>query len=212
MNINSAKIAGFTAILLVVAGARADVFFNVNEDIPQGDLAGVSPAGSVSGLSGVISSVTLGLDITGGYNGDLYAYLEAPNGATVGLFDQPGVSGLDPFGYGGSGLDVTLSDTGTGQLQTAAETDGEVETGNFQATGSFASFNGLSPDGIWDLFVADVADGGGQAVLDNWSLDIATVPATVPEPGQVPAMMLLGLAGLSVGATRWLAKARIKNR
>jgi hypothetical protein len=45
------------------------------------------------------------------------------------------------------------------------------------------------------LYIADLGLGGGEAVLDDWSLDIATVVA--PEPGQIAGMVILlgGAAG-----------------
>lgn len=195
------KTKSFASLLgaLAIHGlAYADVTFNVHTYIPDGNAVGLPAPGKVSGLSGVISSISLGINLTGGYNGDLFAYLEAPNGATVALFNQPGVTENDPFGFGGSGLAITLSAAGTSKFQTANETPGLVVTGDFQPTGSFATLNDLDPNGTWTLFVADLADGGGLAELNTWSLNIGTVPAAVPEPGQGTGMALLAVAALGV--------------
>ena len=50
-------------------------------------------AGSVSDIpvGSVVLELTVELNISGGYNGDLYAYLVAPNGTLVVLMNQPGV-------------------------------------------------------------------------------------------------------------------------
>lgn len=56
--------------------------------------------------------------------------------------------------------------------------------GLFAAAGtvSFGSaFGSSNPNGMWMLFVADLSGGGGQAVLQGWSLDITAVP----EPANV---------------------------
>jgi len=192
------------ATALATLGAHGDIVFNVNEDIPDGNPVGLAPVGTVSGLggNGLITGLSVDLSISGGYNGDLYGYLEAPNGSTVVLLDQPGVTGGNPFGYGGSGFNINLYDAASASLQNTPETPGAVVTGNFQPVGSLATLNGLSGDGNWTLFIADLSDGGGQPVLNNWSLSVSVAP----EPGQVASLTLLGL----VGAAGWVATRRAR--
>jgi len=198
MNATLRLVMGSVVAVLGAGTALGNYSFSVNQNIPDGNPVGLASVGTISGLAddGTIADVSVGLNISGGYNGDLYGYLEAPNGATVVLMNQPGVTGGNPFGYGGSGFDITLSDAGSATLQNTPETPGAVVTGTYQPVGSFSTLTGLNGDGNWTLFVADMSDGGGQAVLNNWSLDVA--PA--PEPGQVGAMGLLGL----LGAAGWL--------
>jgi len=209
MNLNFPLIMACLALALGVSRARADYFVAVNTDLPEGNLAGLTSSQTVSGLpgSGLISSLSVNLNITGGYNGDLYAYLEAPSGATVTLFNQPGVTDDDPFGYGGSGLNVTLTDNAAATLQSTPETDGTTVTGTYQPVVAFFTLNGQSGNGNWKLFVANVADGGGQSELDNWSLDFSPAPTAAPEPGQTTASALISLAILGI-----LAKRRIVGR
>jgi hypothetical protein len=96
------------------------------------------------------------------------------------LLNQPGVTGGDPFGFAGSGFNITLSDAGTdGSIQTAVEAAGVVFTGNYTAAGSLSGFNGSLADGTWTLFFADESSGGGTAVLNSWSLGITAVPEPV---------------------------------
>ncbi len=178
-------------ILLAIAaamtcfGAHAALYsesFTVNSAIPDGNPVGAVFTGSVSDAPGgsTVGSLSVTLNITGGYNGDLYAYLVAPSGSMVVLMNQPGVTTGNPFGFSGSGFNVTLSDTGTdGNIQTFSETPGGVVTGSLTAAGTLANVNGSSIDGTWTLFFADESSGGGTSVLNSWSLGITT---PVPEP------------------------------
>ena len=59
-----------------------------------------------------VGNVTVGLTISGGYNGDLYAWLTSPNGTLVTLMNQPG-TGVNGFGAESSGMEITLAGTGT---------------------------------------------------------------------------------------------------
>src|ERR1035438_8924901 len=97
-NIN--KFVMTVAILLAAGSARATL------DIPDGNPVGVVSTVATSGY-GFISSVMVTLNISGGNNGDLYAYLSY-EGVRVSLLDLPGVSPGNPLGDTGSGYDVTL--------------------------------------------------------------------------------------------------------
>jgi len=186
--------------------ARGDCIFNENAAIPEGNPVGVTFAGNVSGLAGNVSGLILDLNVSGGYNGDLYAYLEAPNGTTATLLNNPGVTDSNPFGFGGSGLSIVFSDAATANLQTTPEISGAVVTGSFQPVGSFSPFNGLVANGTWTLFIAADSAGGSQPELTSWGLDIIT--NAVPEPGQAAALAMLSLGVISAGIARQVAKHR----
>ncbi len=167
--------------------------------IPDGNLVGVSFAGSYDQAApgATVSGLTVDLQLSGGFNGDLYSYLVAPNGTLVMLLNRPGVTTGNPFGYAGSGLNVTLSDAATaGSIQTTAETAGSVFTGTYQAAGSLANFNGSVADGTWTLYFADESPGGGQATLTGWSLDITPVPEPVNVAMVIFASCAVGAAGI----------------
>jgi hypothetical protein len=206
----STTLFGFAVAALVTGVARADYSFTENLPIPDGNPVGIAPVGVVSGLGGggLISYLTVSLNISGGYNGGFYGYIEAPNGATATLLANPGVTGGNPFGYGGSGLNVTFADAATASLQTTPENPGAVVTGTYHPVVSFSTLNGLDGNGDWTLFIADDTSGASPATLNGWSLGFT--PATVPEPGQVAAMALLGLAGLGLVAVRRVANGRVK--
>jgi subtilisin-like proprotein convertase family protein len=165
--------------------------------IPDGNPVGVTFVGTVSGTpsGGIVGGLTVGLNISGGYNGDLYAYLVAPNGTLVVLLNQPGVSGSNPFGASGAGMNnITLQDAATGQGSIQNVTSGSVLSGSYNAAGTLVSFNGSVADGTWTLFFADMSSGGGTSTLDSWSLNIEAVPEPVNVALGIFGMLLGGLA------------------
>ena len=128
-------IIGLLAAVLGASVARGslytETFSGVNTAIPDGNPVGVSFCETISDIpaGSTVGGLTVDLTVSGGYNGNLYAYLVAPNGTLVMLLNQPGVTGVNPFGFVGSGLNVTPSDTAAGSIQTTPETAGSVFTG-----------------------------------------------------------------------------------
>lgn len=177
--------------LLVFTASGSVELFSPGTTIPDGSPVGISFSGNVSDLPAgdTVSGLTVGLNISGGYNGDLYAYLVAPNGTLVMLLNQPGVA-INGFGAGGAGMNVTLQDafTANGSIQNV--TSGAVLSGSYNAAGSLANFNGSSADGTWTLFFADVSSGGGTSTLNGWSLNLTAVPEPVNEALIVLAVLL----------------------
>jgi hypothetical protein len=172
-------------------------------DIPDGNPAGVSDSEVISGLSPSLHGVSVKLNVTGGFNGDLYAYLSC-NGVLVPLLNRVGVTATSSgssFGHGDAGLNITLSSSGANDLHfygrnTPTLVDGQL-TGTWQPDGraidplsspgsfdsasrvNFDSYNNLNPNGTWTLFFADLSAGGSQSHLVSWELDITTVPEPV---------------------------------
>ena len=172
--------------LIAALSARAtlctETLTNVNTPIPDGNPVGVVFSANVSNAptGWVVGGVTVTLNLTGGYNGDLYAYLVAPNGTLVVLMNQPGAA-VDGFGATGAGMDVTLQDGASSHGSIQDETNSAVLTGTYNAAGMLANMNGSSADGPWTLFIGDLVSGGGASVLNSWSLGITAVaePVTV---------------------------------
>ena len=202
-------IIGLLTVLLAVGVARGslytETFSDVNTTIPNGNPVGVSFSQTVSDIPGgsTVGGLTVDLSVSGGYNGNLYAYLVAPNGTLVMLLNQPGATISNPFGYGGSGLNVTLSDTAAGSIQTTPETPGSVFSGTFQAAGTLGAVSGSAADGTWTLYFADEVAGGGQATLNGWSLGITAVP----EPANM-AMIIFGVGFIGIGIIRYYRNSR----
>lgn len=179
-----------------------DSFGNtVSGAIPVGNPVGVAFGGAFSqaGFDSPVTGITVGLDISGGYNAGLYAYLVAPNGTVVVLLNRPGTS-VNPFGNTGAGMSVTLDDAAS--LGSINNTTTYV-SGTYSAVGTLSSFEGpsSSANGEWTLFFADLTRGGGQSTLLDWSLNLTVVPEPVLMALVTFVAMLLALAGL-----RWAWK------
>jgi len=117
----------------------------------------------------------------------------------VPLLSRIGVSSGNPFGTAGAGMNMTLSDSGLVNIHTAGDgvlsrtyrPDGQdisplLPAENFSANGGSIALDGIgtgfgnmNPNGTWTLFFADVSGGGGQATLNDWSMDITAVPEPV---------------------------------
>jgi len=165
------------------------VFVGNVSDIPAGQLVG---------------ALTLSLNISGGYNGDLYAYLVAPNGTLVSLLNRPGV-GANVFGASGAGMNITLQDGAGTQGSIQGVTSSVVLSGTYNAAGSLAGVNGSVADGTWTLYFADLSSGGGTSVLNSWSLGITPVP----EPVNV-ALAMFGLVLVGGGVVRRCLRKNIR--
>lgn len=194
--------------------------------IPDGNPTGLREVFNVSGLTSAVSSIQLNLDITGGFNGDLYAYLVSPSGGFAVLLNRVGLSGSNPFGYSTAGFNITLDAAGPnihnyqsgsfqisgGQLTGTWAPDGRnisptSSGGAFDAaatTGGFGSFVGSNPNGAWTLFMADLSS-GGSAYLAGVTLTIMTVP----EPSAWALLLAGGLLGaIKVTARRMTGRGR----
>src|ERR1035441_9365506 len=117
--------------------------------IPDGTLAGVSSQITISGASSSFSDISVAINVSGGYNGDLYAYLSY-DGKLVPLLDRIGLSSGNPAGAAGGGMNVTLTDTGAnGNIHAAGDSslsgawkaDGQT-TSPTAAPGSFSAGGG----------------------------------------------------------------------
>jgi len=164
--------------------------------IPDGSPVGLMEQFTVSGVGGSVSNVQVTLDITGGFNGDLYAYLVDPQGQLVVLLNRPGVTGGNPFGYADAGMSITLDGLATNNIHDYGSTLGYNLIGTTWAadgrntnpqsaggllygtptTANLSLFQNTDANGVWTFFIADLATGGGSASLNNVILSIMTVP------------------------------------
>jgi subtilisin-like proprotein convertase family protein len=209
-------------VLALVRSAQADLVQTFNFTggvIPDGSTVGRSFTENVSGLPGYdqITDVNVGLNLSGGWNGDLYAYLVHGSGFAV-LLNRVGVTTDGSPGFGTAGMNVMLDGSavlnihdvsGPGAPPTYSyQPDGRNISplssgsvlGSTTPTALLSSFNGLDLNGNWTLFLADVS-GGAQSTLESWTLEIAAVP----EPG---TMVEGGLAVLFLGGLVGLCRFR----
>ncbi len=162
----------------------------INVTVPDGNSGGISSILNVSGAGYIYSAgdnVSVTLNISSGYNGDLYAYVLSPVGTRVQLLDRPGLGllgGVAGVGYTDAGFsNVTLSDGNSVNVNSYG--GGGVPSSisyNPSAGGTaFQTYNGQNANGNWVLFISDL-NGGDLSFsrLDSWSLTVA-----VPEPVDV---------------------------
>jgi subtilisin-like proprotein convertase family protein len=189
--------------------------------IPDGNPSGLSLTQTISSSITAITSVSVNLNLSAEYNGDLYVYLQHGDAITV-LLNRTGSTLGNPSGYGDSGFQITLSDSAAnGDIHTyqsvTTPADGSPLTGGWQPDARLADpdavtdgsarsaylnvFNGLAASGDWTLFVADLSTGGASAV-NSWSLEFTGRQTHVPDAGQIPLAMQMALTGLLTWAAR----------
>jgi len=174
-------------------------------NVPDGNLSGWTDSHNLGAMYEQITSLQVKLNMTGGYNGDLYAYVSHDN-VLVPLLNRVGVTSGNSFGSSDSGFSVTFSATGP-DVHTASAGGGQL-TGNYSADGrtisplsaaaafdsasriALSAYNNLDPNGLWYLFISDVSGGGGQSQVNSWELDIAAVPEPIG-----PALAIFALIG-----------------
>jgi len=223
------RMALLAAGLLLAGMASAQTATNsftftpVGSIIPDGDSNGLSLTYNLSGAGVNISDVTVSLDISNGYNGDLYAYLAGPGGGFAVLLNRVGVTNGNSFGYSDTGFNVTLSDAaassiqyyqsapggytlnGIGQLTGSWRPDGvnidpQSSPSLFGSTGATAllsSFDGTNPNGTWTLFLADLAAGN-----QSQEGPVTVTVVTVPEPATLALAAAGGIALLLLRQSR----------
>jgi hypothetical protein len=192
-------------LAVLVAGlgwnASATLFtynWNVGAPIPDGDPSGYVNNQTISdGLQGndlpanpLINSpsgISVHLNLSGGWNGDLYGYLRYDDGSggvgfTV-LLNRVGQTEGNPIGYTTAGMNVWLTDSASYTDIHTVETPGfSGATYRVDQTGSstsFVSFQGLDPTaGTWSLLLADLS-GSHVSTLEGWGLTLDVVPEPI---------------------------------
>jgi subtilisin-like proprotein convertase family protein len=158
----------------------------LNETIPDDDLNGLSSTINVNVPMNNITGVDLTLDISSGYNGDYYAYLQSGSGLVV-LLNRLDATVSNPYGSPSSGFNVTFSDSSP-NIATAPVIAGQPLTGTWapQAGSLNSTFDGMNPNGAWTLFIADESP-GGVGTLQDWSVEVTAVPE-----GSTMSLLVLG--------------------
>jgi subtilisin-like proprotein convertase family protein len=192
------------AILTLALTAQATVYnsgnISVGQVIPDGNPVGYTTSYTFStGDANTINGVTVTLDISGGYSGDLYGYLVNPNGSMAVLLNRVGTGGGNAYGYSDAGMNVVLNETGVGSIHSYQSVPGyDITSGTMaftpdNGTGDFSALHNGTVNGTWTLFLADLS-AGGQATLVNWGLDVSVVP----EPTTWALISFGGMAGLTI--------------
>lgn len=175
----------------------------------------------VSGLSGIVSKVTLSLN---GYShtfpDDVDMMLVAPNGEkmifnsdTCGTaaitnlnltFDDSAAAIIPDSGTCVSGATYRPSNVGTADPFAAPApaptypTDSAAPAG----TATLASkFNNINPNGAWSLYIVDDADGDAGTIAGGWTLNLTTVTTTAAPAsitGKVADISGRGISGVKI--------------
>lgn len=210
---NGKVLSVLICVVAFSASAQQEYSFTdtVNTPVPDANPNGLFSTIDVANVPGVIDNVTLSLNISGGFNGDLYAYLAGDNGGFTVLMNRVGRASTDPIGYGDAGFNVTFSGAATSDIHTYGGNGGNQLTGTWQPDGRnvdpqlvldtdprttfLSSFNNRTPNGTWTLFVGDFAN-QSESTLVSWTLTIDTVP----EPSSIS---LIGVGFGILLAFRW---------
>ena len=204
----------FTGINAVIPDADANGWQNtqtIQSDNPLG-------ANFMAAKYTEIQDVNVTLNLSGGWNGDLYGYLVSSDGFAV-LLNRAGKTSGDAFGHGNTGFTVTLDYSaandihlyqnfsptynGQGQLQNPAglpaawqpdarDMDPATVTSGSGRTAFLTSFNGDNPHTSWTLFFSDNSP-GEQSTLVGWGLQITAVPEPITY-----ALAIFGIVALAV--------------
>lgn len=190
-----------------------------SQAIPDNNGSGLAYSFNMSDSAAAIGNVVVTLNISGGYNGDIYAYLSHGDGFAV-LLNRVGRTSTSDYGYGNAGFLVTLSGSatadihnyqslsptynGSGQLTGTWAADGRdvdptvVAFSTTARTATLADFNGVNPNGDWTIYFRD-ASPGDISTLHGWSVDVTPVP----EPVNVALGAFAALGLLIQGGRAW---------
>ena len=164
--------------------------------IPDNEPTGLVISEMLSGWSGSVSNMSVTLNLTGGWNGDIYAYLYHDGVMSV-LLNRVGTPANSGLGYGDNGFNVTLTyDTAFSSIHNyqadAPTMIGGVLQGMWQPDGAgLGVFNGLDTSDTWSLFLADL-NPGSVMTLNSWGLQAQVIP----EPYTLALSAVGTLAGL----------------
>jgi len=197
--------------------------FNNAGVVPDGSTLGWSDTRLISGIPGTnhgtaaILDVNVFLQISSGYNGDLYGYLAHPGGFAV-LLNRVGLTNGTPFGYGDAGMNLKFDDSasngdihyyqlvfgyninnGSSWAPDGRNIDPLLVNGTEPRGSLLDSFNGLNANGSWTLFLSDLSV-GGQSTVMQWGMEVTAAP----EPA---SWAIAGLA-LLIGGARFVRTRR----
>ena len=212
--------------VVVTTLLTATVTDSVNLRIPDGSPLGLVSSVDVSTPMERVTDVNVSLVVTGGFNGDLQAYLVHDSGHAI-LLNRAGKTLANPSGYSDAGYNVTFDDSATnGDIHTyrlalsgnpntplpgvltgawlpdARDTDPALVLNTDPRSAFLSAFNGLNPNGRWTLFIADV-DALYVSTLVSWGLQIlgTNAPPVLTAPPQSQTNIVSTTATLNVTAT-----------
>ncbi len=150
------------------------VIRNPNLIITDNDIiTGISDVIPLSGISGTVCKIEVGVRINHTWDADLDIYLTAPNGTTIELSTDNGSSNDD---YGtGSGppyVYTVFSDAATTSILSGLA----PFAGSYQPETALSLINGISANGNWTLKIYDDL-AGDIGTLVSWQLNVYNTSA-----------------------------------
>ena len=203
-----------TALWPLASGAAVIVTsqsFAIGAEVPDNSAVGFSDTRVLDSTIESITHVSVGLTLSGGWAGDIYAYLVHGSGYSV-LLNRPGRTLAQPEGSGANRIDVTFTDDSLADIHQAIASAGVI-SGSFQPdarhidpaevwettprSAFLSDFEGLDANGGWTLFLADMA-AGDTMVLESWTLTVTGTPE--------PSTAVLACVGLPLLLNRRRAR------
>lgn len=160
---------------LEAGGAPTSIDYSaLPQAIPDNDPVGISVTATVANGPVAITGVSVNVDATHTWVGDLIFTLTSADGTMITLLDRPGAPAT---GNGCQDNDVVAT-----FIDGAADPEG-ICTGANAAwpvtlaapVTALAALNGEDANGVWTLTISDNA-GGDTGTLNNWELVIDSVP------------------------------------
>lgn len=201
-----------------VSGNTYNATWSGTQALPDNNLSGVAYGldFNVGGIN-YIGDVSVEVSISGGYNGDLYAYLSHGDSIVV-LLNRIGRTAGNADGTATSGLSTfTLSSLAATDVHGASGTAGQPLTGTYAPDGRYisptasgatfdaaarnATFSTLvndDPNGTWTLFFADASPGFSGSLM-SWNVNVDAFATPVPEP----ITWAMGGFGALFGGLQW---------
>jgi subtilisin-like proprotein convertase family protein len=186
-------------------------FNDLNLAIPDGNPSGLANLQPVTSAITKIEDITVTLNTSGSFNGDLYVYLQHDSGFSV-LLNRVGRTAGNAFGYNDAGFQLSFNDLTGGHPDVhlyqnsvgpsnplmgiwgsdgrAIDPDLVVDTD--PRTADLTSFTNADANGDWTLYLADVSSGASHT-LDSWSMEITGIP----EPSSSSLLILAAAMILS---------------
>ena len=177
----------------------------VSTAVPDNSSTGWSDTRTIVSPEGSITDVQVQLKLSGGFNGDLYAYLAHESGFAI-LLNRPGRTAGNPDGSFTTGIDAVFSSAATTDAHNAAGFTGTFQpdgrnvspylvTDASPRTALLTSFIGGEPSGDWTLFIADLSPLYRSTVLE-WGITITSDAAAIPEPSPLAGFAFILLIAL----------------
>ena len=139
---------------------------SLGQVIPDNTPAGVGYSINFGASGLTISDISVTINVSGGYNGDLYAYVTHGDQIAYLLSANPAVSS--------SGFNNVTFVVGTGTpIPTGGS--GQLTDTSYTGVNNLNVFNDTDPNGDWTLFFADV-NPGDTSTLNRFSIGITAVP------------------------------------